>query len=308
MINVKRILLAGVIILNGLPVCAQTPPNPEARFANYVAINLGSKINSAQNEFAPLISVDDSTLIFVSDSRPGGVGKEDFWMSTRTGPGDTDWSQPINLRGLNSPDADGAITMTRDGHTYYFASAPKSAVRGDVDIWKANIGLDNKANITRLGSPINSKAWETQPAISPDGKTLFFASNRKGKIGSDSLNNVDIFVSHMQPDSSWSNPVNLGSKINTSKYDATPFIAPDGKTLYFCTDGRGGLGGLDIFQSTWLGPTDTDWSEPIHLPAPINASGNDFFVSAPASGDRIYFASDRPGGYGRFDIWVARKK
>ena len=299
-------VLFGVSTISTCSLLAQT--TLPTKFADYIVVNLGSKINCAMNDFAPIISTDDQTLIFVSDSRPGGVGKEDFWMSTRTGPGDTDWSQPVNLRGLNSPQADGSITMTGDGQRYYFASVAESKVKGDVDIWTAYYGTDNRVKLKRLGSPINTTAWETQPAISPDGKTLFFASNRPGRIGSDSSWNVDIFVSHMQPDSSWSVPKNLGSKINSPRYDATPYIAADGRTLYFCSEGRGGLGGLDIFQSTWLGPTDTDWSAPVALPEPINSKANDFFVSAPANSDRIYFASDRPGGFGKFDIWMARKK
>jgi aspartate 1-decarboxylase len=273
-------------------------------FKNYLASNLGATINSSSNDFAAVISVDDNTLYFVS-ARDGGVGREDFWTCSRTGPDDNGWSKPINVKDLNSNGADGAISLTADGLTAAFASNRKTSVPNDVNIWTARYEDGEWKDLVAIGGSVNDTTWDSQPAMSPDGQTLIFASNRLGKIGNELRNNVDLFISHRLSTGAWTRPRNLGSKINTSGYDATPFIAADGRTLYFCSNGHGGKGQIDIFRSLWIGPTDTDWSAPIDLPTPINSDSNDLFFSIPAVGSRAYFSSDRAGGFGKFDLWVA---
>jgi outer membrane protein OmpA-like peptidoglycan-associated protein/Tol biopolymer transport system component len=273
-------------------------------FAKLVVRNLGPKINHKANDFSPTITADGKTMFFVSD-RTGGAGMEDFWSTESPGSTDTDWTQPLNVTEINSPVADGAASIAADGQTIYFASSRNTTVTNDVNIWVATLDGTHWKSIHEVGAPVNTVAWESQPSISPDGKRLFFASNRSGKIANENKDNVDIFVSHQLPDGRWGEPINLGSKINTGKYEASPFIAADGATLYFCSDGRGGLGGLDIFKSEWKGPSDTDWTAPEALPAPINSPQNDFFISFSAATNSLYFTSDRSGGSGRFDIWVA---
>jgi Tol biopolymer transport system component len=288
-------IFAAVLILSSAASVQAQKPEPKL-FENYVVTNLEKLNTSLHNEFAPAISVDDQTILFVSDRN--GVSKEDFWMSNRTGPADGDWSDPVALKPLNSITADGAITMTADGQTFYFGSGRETTVDNDVDIWSAHFGIDGRLKLTRLPKPVGTYNWESQPAISADGKKLFFASNRENK------DKVNIYVSHLLHDGKWSEPANLGSRINASSYQASPFLSTDGKTFYFASKREGGMGGLDLYQTTWLGPTDTDWSEPIDLPAPINSEKNDFFLSIPASGKTVYFASDRTGKT-RFDLWAA---
>lgn len=281
------------------------PDTVKSAFAKLVVKNLGPVINSKENDFAPTLTADGMTMFFVSDSRSGGVGKEDFWMTTRTDPNVDSgaWSAPVDVTAINTVGADGAASIAADGQKIYFA---RSRTMTDVDLWEAVLDGTAWTKVKDVGPPVNTPKWETQPSISPDGKKLFFASNRPGKIGRDDDNNVDIFVSHQLADGRWGEPINLGSKINTGKYDGSPFLAADGTTLYFCSDGRGGGGGLKILKSEWKGPSDTDWTEPDLLPSPINYPGaNDFFISFSASTNALYFSSDRAGGSGRYDIWVA---
>jgi len=287
-----------------VPTPPVTPDTGKSAFAKLVVKNLGPILNSKYKEFSPTVTADGRTMFIVSD-RPGGVGAQDFWMTTSPENNDTTWAAPIDVQEINSTVDDGAASIAADGQTIYFATNRNTTAPNDVNIWVATLDGTHWKNVHEVGAPINTSMWESQPSISPDGKKLFFASNRPGKIGTEAKDNVDIFVSHQLPDGRWSEPVNLGSKINTAKYDASPFMAADGTTLYFCSNGHGGLGGLDIFQSEWKGPSDTDWTDPVALPAPINSKDNDFFLTIPASGNVLFFTSDRAGGSGDYDIWVA---
>ena len=281
----------------------------KSAFAKLVVKNLGPVVNSEYNDFSPTITADGKTMFFVSDRPPSQ--RQDFWMTTSPDGNDTTWTSPTNVTEINSSADDGAASIAADGQTIYFATSRNTTSVNDVDIWQATLNGTHWENVHNLGAPINTSLWESQPAISPDGKKLFFASNRPGKIGTESKDNVDIFVSHQMPDGRWSDPVNLGSKINTAVNDLSPFMAADGTTLYFASKGHRGPAGdgfakdYDIFQSEWKGPTDTDWTTPVALPAPINSSADDFFLTVPASGNVLFFTSDRDGGQGGYDLYVA---
>ncbi len=272
-------------------------------FAKLVVKNLGPLVNSSDQDFSPTITADGRTMFFVSDRKPSR--RQDFWMTTSSEGNDTVWGSPLNVEEINSDADDGAASIAADGQTIYFASSRNTSAPNDVNIWVATLDGTHWKNVHEVGAPINTSLWESQPAISPDGKKLFFASNRPGKIGDESKKNVDIFVSHQLPDGRWSDPVNLGSKINTPLFDGSPFMAADGTTLYFASEGHGSMGGYDIFQSEWKGPSDTDWTDPVALPPPINSTADDFFLTIPASGNVLFFTSNRDGGQGGYDLYVA---
>jgi outer membrane protein OmpA-like peptidoglycan-associated protein len=295
-------------IVQVTPIPPPPPPDSEATnsFKKLVVKNLGPVLNTDKPDFAPTVTADGRTMFYVSRREGSLKGVEDFWKSTSPENNDTTWSKPINETAINSEANDGAASIAADGQTIYMASQRNTTERGDVNIWVATLEGANWKNVREVGPPINTTKWESQPSISPDGKKLYFASNRPGKIGKDDNNNVDIFVSHQLADGRWTEPINLGSKINMSDYDGTPFIAADGSTLYFCSHGKEGKKDLDIYMSEFKGPSDSDWTDPIKLPAPINSDGyDDLFLTVPASGNVMYFTSNRPGGSGNLDIWVA---
>lgn len=272
-----------------------------------VVKNLGPVVNGDKEDFGPTITADGRTMFFVSrrDDPVAGMKGDNFWVSTSPENNDTTWSAPNPVTDINSNEADGAASIAADGQTIYFATSRNTTEKGDVNLWVATLDGRTWKNVHEVGAPINTTKFETQPSISPDGKKLYFASNRPGKIGGEGNANVDIFVSHQLPDGRWGNPVNLGSKINTGKYEGSPFMATDGTTLYFASNGKGGLGGLDLYQSEWKGPSDTDWTEPVPLPAGINSDADDYFLTVPASGNVLFFASNRAGGSGGLDLYVA---
>ena len=143
---------------------------------------------------------------------------------------------------------------------------------------------------------MNTSKWESQPSISADGKTLYFVSNRANGLGKS-----DIWVTHLAPNNEWTVPRNLGDVINTPHSEETPFIHPDGKTLYFTSDGHVGMGGKDIFM-TKMQPDGT-WSTPKNLGYPINTWNDEQGLFVAASGENAYFSSDRDGGFGKLDIY-----
>jgi outer membrane protein OmpA-like peptidoglycan-associated protein/Tol biopolymer transport system component len=295
-----------------------TPPPPvdtskKSGYRNLIVKNLGPVVNTDKFDFAPTITADGRTMYFVS-RRAGGLGDDDFWVTRSEEGNDTVWGPPVNVGQINSDHGDGAASIAADGQTIYFASNRNTTVKGDMNLWSATLDGVNWKNVKEVGPPINTTYFESQPSISPDGKRLFFASNRPpnfpgdkgGKIAEDTKNNnLDIFVSHQLADGRWGDPVNLGHTINTAEYDGSPFIATDGTTLYFASQGHGSFGGLDIFRSEWKGPSDTDWTTPEQLPAPINTKYNDMVLTIPAAGNILFFTSDREGGSGGLDLYLA---
>ena len=148
--------------------------------------------------------------------------------------------------------------------------------------------------------PFNDKEYSVEhPALSPDGQTLYFASDKPGGFGG-----VDLYKSVKDQSGNWSAPVNLGPAINTSGDDMFPFVANDG-TLYFASNGHVGLGGLDIYSST---PSNEGWTAPANLGFPINTNSDDFGYIIAKDNKNGYFVSNRPGGHGDDDIYKFTKQ
>jgi len=148
-----------------------------------------------------------------------------------------------------------------------------------------------------LGEPVNSPYWDSQPCLSPDGRTIYFVSTRPGGIGKS-----DIWRSRYNEEGYWAEPENLGSSINTPYDEMAPFVHPDGHSLYFSSAGHPGMGGLDLFVSRM--DENGDWQEPINLGYPINTSADEINIIVDASGKSAYISSDKEGGYGNKDVYT----
>lgn len=266
-------------------------------------INLGPAVNSPLNEYWPSLTADEKTLVFTVMVPAGKFSmgtfsktkyQEDFYISTRQ---DSVWQerQPIGAP-INSPRNEGAQTLSVDGRIMYFTACNRSDGLGSCDIYQAYRYRDTWTQPQALPPPLNSKSWEAQPALSADGKTLFFVSNREGGYGK-----MDIWISHYK-NSTWSKPVNAGPAINTEGNEMSPFIHPDMKTLYFSSDGHPGFGGFDLYMTRNLN-ADTLWAKPKNLGYPINTHGDEVGFIVNAAGNTAYFSSDRVRENGK-DIYA----
>ncbi len=144
---------------------------------------------------------------------------------------------------------------------------------------------------------MNSRQWETQPSLASDGRTLYFIRGVMGGTGVES----DIFMSTLQDDGVWSKPEKLGENVNTPYQEESVQIHPDGRTLYFSSNGHTGFGGLDIFVSRKQ--EDGTWGKSLNLGYPINTGADENSLLVSADGKVAYFASDRSGGYGDLDLY-----
>jgi len=254
-------------------------------------VNMGPEINTADDEYMPVATADESMLIFTRKIN----NNEDFYKSVKV---DGKWQTATYLSDqINTPEYnEGAQSITQDGKFLFFTGCNRPDGLGHCDIYIAQKKGDDWGKPFDLSPPINTPGWEAQPSISADGKTLFFVSNRKGGYGG-----YDIWKSTLT-DKGWGEPENLGPNINTAYNEQSPFIHPDDSTLYFSSDGWPGLGGRDLFVSR-LGK-DGVWQKPVNMGYPINTSGDENGLTITAEGTHAFFSSNNLDGFGGYDIYT----
>jgi len=254
-------------------------------------VNMGPEINTADDEYLPVATADESMLIFTRKIN----NNEDFYKSVKV---DGKWQTAVYLSNqINTPQYnEGAQSISQDGKFLFFTGCNRPDGLGRCDIYVAQKRGDDWGKPFDLSPPINTSGWESQPSISSDGRTLYFVSNRKGGYGG-----YDIWKSTLT-DKGWGQAENLGPNINTSFDEQSPFIHPDDSTLYFCSNGWPGLGGKDLFVSR-LGK-DGKWQKPENLGYPINSSGDENGLTLTAEGNNAFFSSNNLDGFGGYDIYT----
>jgi hypothetical protein len=259
-------------------------------------ISVGSGINTTDDEYWPSITADGQTLMFTRQSRlvdrngTFGVSQEDFYISYFS---DNKWQKAFNAGApLNTRQNEGAQTLSSNGNYMFFTACDRPIGLGSCDIYFSALSGGKWSEPSNLKWPVNTTFWESQPSISADGKTLFFSSNRPGGSGG-----KDIWFSKENIRNQWSDPVNMGKTINTDGDEMSPFIHFDGKTLYFASDGRQGMGGFDIFMSRMN--DDSTWSEPQNLGYPINTINDEMGLIIESGGQKAYFSTIRDKANGK---------
>ena len=275
---------------------------------NFDSHKLGENINTEYPEYYPSLSLNNKILIMTRRFRPVGykVEQEDFYISKWSNRLN-DWEKAQPIPGINTPANEGAAAISGDGTTIVFTAcqAPgfgygKREGKGSCDLFESTFDIEKgRWSIgTNLGAP-NSGKWESQPTLSADGNFLVFARARHTRgVGS------DLFGSYRNSDGTWAKPFRLPGEINTPFEEESPFLHPDGKTLYFSSNGNPGMGGLDLFVSTLQ--DDGTWGTPINLGYPLNTHDDENSLIVEPAGDFAIFASDRENINGDMDLWRVR--
>lgn len=286
----------------------------EAKDENITVTNIGDSVNSPTGEWDPNPTADGTALYMTCSGRPDGSGGEDVFYSERI---NGKWSKSKNIGfPINNRQNETIDNVSADGNTLYLSGNFQGSF-GEFDIYTAERTSTGWQQLRQLPYPINSPYHDESGGLSADGKALIFTSSRPGGIGpfvprgmyvyhGSVQGNMDIYVT-LKTDKGWSPPINLGPTINTPYAERSAFLHPDGKTLYFSSEGHYGLGGLDVMKSVRLKEDSwTEWSEPINIGKQINSPNDDWGYKINITGDTAYFAAqNREGGFGDWDIYTA---
>lgn len=267
--------------------------------------NLGDSINTESPDYSPVINADQTLMLFTS-RRPGSTGGErgvdgsfyeDIYASHRKPDGTWGAAQRL-FSPINTSSNEATIGLSPDGQKIYVYKDSNGG-----DLYYSTLTGETWAGLTPFNDEINSKDWETHITVSSDGNSLFFVSDRPSGMGG-----KDIYRCVKLPNGKWSKPLNLGPKINTKYDEDAPYLHPDGKKLFFASEGHNSMGGLDIMYSE-IGVDENEnmtWSTPTNLGVPINTPDDDEFYAPTVDGKHAYFSSAREvGGFGDHDIYIA---
>jgi outer membrane protein OmpA-like peptidoglycan-associated protein/tetratricopeptide (TPR) repeat protein len=256
-------------------------------------VSAGDSVNTTLDEYWPSVTGDGQELIFTREvRRAAGYGRdynrdrqEDFYISRWKKEGY--WGTARNAGApLNTAGNEGAQSISSDGRYMFFTACDRNDGQGRCDIYFSSFDGYRWSPGMNLGPPVNTTYWESQPSISPNGRMLFFVSNRPGGMGG-----MDIWYSVLGSDGRWGRPVNPGKAINTPDDEFSPFIYFNGRTLYFSSNGRESFGGHDIYVTTMN--SDSTWTTPENLGPPVNTPADETGLVIESSGKRAYFSSVR---------------
>lgn len=275
-------------------------PTPSLLASGIVTEALDKNVNSEYSELNPLLSPDGKVLYFSRRNHPDNVGgvadKEDIWYSELGNDGKWQLAKNMGTAFNNSgPNFVNTIqAVTPDGKSAIMVLGNKYLPKGNSgEVVKMVAGVSISSNV--------GGEWSDPVALNitndynyNEKANYFLTNNRRTMLLSverdDSQGDRDLYVSFMQDDSVWTEPLNLGKVINTASEESAPFLAADDKTLYFSSKGLSGYGGSDVYVSRRLDDTWTNWSEPENLGPEINSPQEDLFFNIPANSEYAYYS------------------
>lgn len=264
------------------------PPNLAT---GLVKENLGSQVNSPYDDLGPIITADGRTIYFGRENAPENIGGksdgEDIYITTSTD-GIT-WSKSKNLGApINNAETNNMAAVSADNNLLMFCKSDGFQIRKRT---KAGWSEPEYLNVR-----FKNEAKTMEANLSADGKAIVFTSKLSQNLfysADEEMSEKDIYVTLQDEKGNWGAPINLGKQINTQGDELSPFLAADGKTLYFATNGRPGYGSYDIFMSKRTGNSWTDWTEPVNLGPEINTNSFDAYYTLSAAADYAIMVSDR---------------
>ena len=265
-------------------------------------VNIGREINSEFEDYAPVLTSNESEIVFTTRRRDGNTNEnvaddnkpfEDIFTTDKK---NGSWGRSKNIGPtINTKFSESTLAFSPDGNTLFVY---KDEGNGDIFYTeKQNDGTWGA--LEALPGIINSTYRESSVSITADGELLYFASERPGGFGGS-----DIYQCTKDSRGEWSKVKNLGATINTELDEDGPFIDYSGKTLYFSSEGKKGMGGFDIFKTNLINIDKNEWSEPENMGYPINSPDDDIYFSGTKDGKHWYYSSVREDGLGYSDIYM----
>ena len=290
-----------VDIINEVEHEIQSCENAKIFLANPIKLtitNLGKAVNSRFDDHSPLVNAYEDLLLFTSRRNQhklpilsDGQYPEKVYYTT----GDSSAWKKAKLLNVffKNPEHESALSLSHDGHSLFIF---KSDHEGK-NIFISYLEDDEWTTPVKLPYPINTSANETHASLSSDRSTLFFTSDREGGHGG-----IDIYMCKKDAFGRWGKARNLGSRVNTKYDEETSMIHPDGRTLYFASEGHHSMGRMDVFYTQMN--ADSTWTLPVNLGYPINTPDDDFFFLPTLDKSHAYYASARfNDNFGGSDIY-----
>jgi tetratricopeptide (TPR) repeat protein len=263
--------------------------------------NVGKEVNSEYPDYAPFVPEDESFMVF-STRRKGGTGAiidvdgfatSDVFISQEKG---GKWAKSKSIGyAVNTEYDEQVVGLTPDGRNLLVFINNGDDIMGDLYISSVAKGK-NFPKATPLKG-VNTSKFEWAASLNAERDELYFAAEATNSIGG-----VDLYVSKKLPNGDWGTPVNLGPNVNTEFDENYPLVSSNGKTLYFCSQGRTAMGGFDIFKADFDDETQS-WQTPVNIGYPINTPNDDLTFSMAKNKKYAYVSAHRPGGFGDVDIY-----
>ena len=262
---------------------------------DFEPIKFTDAVNTDSGEYHPVFTADGSLMIYVK-VKEGRDLREDLYFSELVRDS-FEMGQPITeLEG-----SEGAFTLSQDGRVLIFTACDRRNSLGGCDLYISFKRGKTWTAGKNMGETINSRFWDSAPSLSSDGRTLYFASKRKGGQGGS-----DIWMAKLNKMNKWDHPINLGPLVNTEFNEEAPYLHPDNKSLYFISNGHVGMGSYDVFLSKL---ENGEWTIVENLGYPINTDKREGGLFVDLTGSKAYYSSnmDKKGSGDIFSFELPRK-
>ncbi|MBL7911412.1 MAG: PD40 domain-containing protein [Bacteroidia bacterium] len=265
-----------------------------------------TELNSPDEDYLPAISIDEAVMLFnytgakskggklngYLQPDPNGIYTSDIYFSKKI---NDKFQEPVAVDYINTTGNDAVMSLSQDGLVMF---TYKDVTDGHGDIYASYLIGDTYSQPAKLKGKINSYSWEGHCSLSPDGKTIYFSSERSGGFGG-----KDIFSAKLLPDSTWGKITNLGDSVNTPYDEDAPFMHADGRTLFYSSKGLKSSGGYDVFRAN-MDLKDSTFRSIENVGYPINTPDDDIYFVMAANGAKGYYSSGKKGGQGLKDIYL----
>ncbi|WP_276498022.1 OmpA family protein [Pontibacter litorisediminis] len=263
-----------------------------------VYVNMGNAINSPYADYGPAVNDENEVLIYTSKRNVGGlqnrVNEDLFYSKQNNG----FWEEAQSFgKPINSIYNEGSACLSRDGNTLYFARCEAPDSYGNCDLYVASRQEDGSwGQIRNLGARVNSTGWDSQPTLSKQEDTLYFASDRLGGFGLS-----DIYFTYKTKSGDWAPAQNMGPVINTRESEVSPFLHPKFQVLYFSSRGQlNNFGDFDIYK-TYL--VNGQWQEPRNIGPLVNGRGSEYYFTIDADSRNLYYARSEANDIQNLDLY-----